>query len=141
MAELSPVIEMMENRWMRAWVGGDLKELKALTARDFILVVGSKPAMILDYPSWIEAADKSWSCSSYRFGDVHVRSLGGRALFASQLELKSKLNGKDWSGRMWVTDVWRKRRIGGWRMAGRLLSRTEDDKEIPAAIKSLQLWK
>ncbi len=29
MADLTPVIETMENRWMRAWVNGDLKAMKA----------------------------------------------------------------------------------------------------------------
>lgn len=141
MADLSPAIETLENRWMRAWIGGDRKELKALTARDFILLVGSKPAVILDRPSWLEAAGARWRCSSFRFGDIHVRRVGSCALFASQLQLKATMDGQDWSGEMWVTDVWRKRRIGGWRMAERVLSQTTDKPEMAAAIKSLQLWK
>lgn len=141
MAELSPTIETLENRWMRAWIGRDVKELKALTAGDFMLVVGSKPAMILDRRSWLEAAGKRWDCSSYRFGDVHVRRLGALATFATQLELKATLDGADWSGRLWVTDLWRKRRIGGWRLVHRALSRIEDDPKVPGAIKSLQLWR
>ena len=141
MAELSPVIETLENRWMRAWVGRDLKELKALTARDFILLVGTRPAMILDRRSWIEAAGTRWDCSSYRFGDIHVRRVGSIALFATQVEFKATLNGEDWSGRQWVTDLWRKRRIGGWRLVHKALSRIEDDPKLPAAIKSLQLWR
>lgn len=141
MADLTPLIETMENRWMRAWVGRDMKELKALTARDFILLMGSKPAVILDTRSWLEAASSRWLCTSYRFGDVYVRRIGSVALFASQLELKATMDGRDWSGRYWVADLWRKRRIGGWRMAERLISRPEDDKQVPAAIRSLQLWK
>ena len=69
MADLTPVIEMMENRWMRAWLGGNLKELKSLTARDFIFLMGSKPAAILDATSWFDAAGKRFVCTSYRFGD------------------------------------------------------------------------
>jgi ketosteroid isomerase-like protein len=141
MADPLSVIEALENRWMRAWVGRDLKELKALTARDFILLMGSRPATILDRRSWLEAADDRWRCSSYRFGDVQVRRLGSCALFASQLELKARMDGQDWSGQLWVTDLWRKRRIGGWRMAERILSRTEENPDVPVAIKSLQLWK
>jgi ketosteroid isomerase-like protein len=141
MADLTPIIETMENRWMRAWVGRDMKELKALTARDFILLMGSKPAVILDARSWLEAASSRWLCSSYRFGDVYVRRVGSVALFASQLELKATMDGHDWSGRYWVSDLWRKRRIGGWRMAERVISRPEDDKQVPGAIRSLQLWR
>jgi len=141
MAEVTSLIETMENRWMRAWIAGDAKELKSLTARNFILLLGSKPAVILDQRSWLEAAAKRWRCSSFRFGDIHVRRLGSHVLFASQLELKATMDGEDWSGRFWVTSLWRKRRIGGWRMIERVLSRPEDKSEAPAAIKSLQLWR
>ena len=143
MADLLPIIETMENRWMRAWVARDLRELKALTARDFVLLVGSKPSVMLDSPSWLSASTSRWLCSSYRFGDIYVRDLGGRlALFGSQIEVKATMDGHDWSGRLWVTDVWRNGRIRrGWRLVHRTLSRPDDDKQVPAAIKSLQLWR
>ena len=142
MADLTPVIETLENRWMRAWAGGNLKDLKALTARDFILLTGSKPAVILDATSWFEAAQKRFFCTSYRFGDIHVRDLGSVALFASQLEMKATMDGQDWSGAYWVVDLWRKGRVRRrWRMVERVISRTEDKKEVAAAIRSLQLWR
>ena len=74
MPDPSPVIETVENRWMRAWVAGDSKDLKALTARDFVMLVGSKPAMILDRRSWLDAAGKRWVCNSFRLGDVYARA-------------------------------------------------------------------
>lgn len=142
MADLTPVIETMENRFMRAWVQRDSRALKGVTARSFILLTGSKPPVILDHKSWIEAATTRWLCSSYAFGDIYVREVGGLALFASQLELRARLDGADWSGRYWVTDLWRKGRIRrGWRMAQRVISRVEDKPELPAAIRTLQLWK
>jgi hypothetical protein len=58
MADLTPVIETMENRWMRAWVNRDARALKSLTASDFILLVGSKPPALLDRRSWLVAAAK-----------------------------------------------------------------------------------
>ncbi|MFL6778678.1 MAG: hypothetical protein ACJ8E8_06520, partial [Sphingomicrobium sp.] len=73
MADISLLIETLENRWMRAWVGGDLRTLKSLTARNFRLVVGSKPSVLLDAKSWLEAANSSFVCHSYRFGDVYAR--------------------------------------------------------------------
>ena len=39
MADLLSVLEMMENRWMRAWVARDSRTLKALTSRKFRLVI------------------------------------------------------------------------------------------------------
>ena len=141
MADILPIIETLENRWMRAWVSGDARTLKELTARNFRLVMGSKPCAILDAKSWLDAAGKSFSCERYRFGDIYARDLGGVIVFATQLEMKASIDGHELAGRMWVTDVWKK---GGvrrrWRMVERVLSRPEEDKDIPAAIRSLQLW-
>jgi ketosteroid isomerase-like protein len=142
MADLTPVIETMENRWMRAWVNGDAKALRAMTASDFILLTASKPPMILDRRSWLEAAANRWDCSSYRFGDIYVRGIGSIAMFAASIELKATLDGRDWSGTMFVTDLWRKGRVRrGWKLAQRILSRIDDRPELPKTIRALQLWK
>jgi hypothetical protein len=142
MADLLPIIETMEHRWMRAWISRDARELKSLTARDFTLLMGSKPSVILDSRSWLDAATTRWLCTSYRFGDIYVRQVGSVAVFASQLELKATMDGHDWSGKYWVTDLWRRGRVRrGWRMAERVLSRPDEDKQVPAAIRSLQLWR
>ena len=142
MADLTPVIETMEHRWMRAWVGRDAKAMKAITAKDFILLTGSKPPAILDRPSWIEAAAKRWDCSSYRFGDIYVREVGGIALFTAPVELKATMDGRDWSGHFWVSDLWHKGRVRrGWKLAQRIVTRADDNAELPKAIRALQLWK
>ncbi len=142
MADLSPVIETVEHRWMRAWVSGDTRTLKAMTSRNFRMVMGSKPCAILDFKSWMEAAPKRFQCDSYRFGDIYVRDVGPLVIFATQLELKASMDGHEWSGRYWVTDLWRKGKLRRqWRMVERVLSRPEDNKDVPAAIRSLQLWR
>ena len=111
MADLTPEIETQENRWMRAWVQRDARALKAVTASEFILLAGSKPPAILDHKSFVDAATTRWLCTSYRFGDIYVRRVGALALFASQLELKSTMDGEPFSGTFWVTDLWRKGRV------------------------------
>jgi hypothetical protein len=142
MADLLPIIEAMEHRFMRAWVGRDARTLKALTSRHLIFLMGSKPPVILDSRSWLDAATTRYRCTGYRFGDVYVRELGTFALFASQLDLDASMDGNDWSGRLWVTDLWRRGRVRrGWRLVERIVSRIEDKAEAPAAIKSLQLWR
>jgi ketosteroid isomerase-like protein len=142
MADITPVIETMEHRWMRAWVNREIKALKGLTTSDFILLTASKPPMILDRPSWLEAAAKRWDCTSYRFGDIYVRSVGGVAMFAASLELKATLDGRDLSGNVFVTDLWRKGKVRrGWKLSQRVVSRIDEERELPKAIKSLQLWK
>ena len=142
MAALTPVIETMEHRWMRGWVNRDLKALRAITAKDFILLVGSKPPTILDRPSWLEAAAKRYHCSSYRFGDLYVRDLGNAAIFAAPVELKATMDGRDWSSTVFITDVWRKGRVRrGWKLTQRVVSRVDDRPELAKAIRALQLWK
>jgi len=142
MADLTPVIETMENRWMRAWVNRDPKALKAMTASNFILLTGSTPPALLDRPSWLEAIVKRWDYSSYRFVDVYVRSLGSVVLFAARLEIKATMDGKDASGTVWVADLWRKGRVRrSWKLVQRVISRPDDDPSLARAIKSLQLWK
>lgn len=141
MADLSAEIETMENRWMRAWLQGDKRALKAATARDFILLVGSRPPVLLDNRSLIEAATTRWLCSSFRFGTLYVRKVGTVALFAGRLEMETTIDGKEWSGVFWVTDLWKKGQIRrGWRLAQRVISRIEDKPEVPSAIRELQLW-
>ena len=142
MTDLTPVIETLENRLMRAWVQRDAKALKAVTGRNFMLLMGSTKPMILDARSWVEAATTRYFCSSYRFGDIYVRDLGGVAVFASQLDLQATLDDIDWSGSFWITDVWKKGRIRrGWRLAQRVVSLPDDDPEVPAGIRALQLWR
>jgi len=142
MSDLTAAIETLEHRWMRAWVSGDVKALKAITAKNFILLTGTKPPAILDRPSWLEAASKRYHCSSYRFGDVMVRDLGGAALFSAPVELKATMDGRDWSGTVFVADIWRKGRVRrGWKLVQRILSSIDERPEVPKAIRSLQLWK
>ena len=120
MADISPIIETLENRWMRAWSSGDSRTLKALTSRKFRMVVGTKPSVLLDAKSWLDAANSSFLCHSFRFGDIYARDLGPVTVFATQLDLKASIDGHDWSGRMWVTDIWQKSRIRrSWRRASR----------------------
>ena len=142
MADILPMIEMMENRWMRAWLNGDSKTLKALTSRKFRMVIGSKPCVILDASSWFAAATSRYLCTGYRFGDIYTRQLGSVAVFATRLDLQATMDGQDWSGQVWITDVWRKSRLRrGWQLIERVISRPECNPDVPAAIRSLQLWR
>jgi len=127
---------------MRAWIGRDKRVLKTLTSSNFRMVISSKPPVILDAGSWVEAATSRYLCKSYRFGEVYARDLGPVGIFATQVELEATMDGDDWSGDMWVTDIWRKSRIKrSWRMIERVLSRPEEGPQVPAAVRSLQLWR
>jgi hypothetical protein len=142
MADLTPVIETMENRWMRAWVNRDPKALKAITASSFIFLTGSKPPAILDRRSWLDAMGERFDCTSYRFFDIYVRDLGTTALFTARLELDATLDGNALPRSAWVTDLWQRGRVRrGWKLKQRILSRPDDSPGLPKAIRALQLWK
>ena len=57
MAELTPEIETMENRYMRAWAQGELSVLKSLTARRFNLLIGAVFVVLL---LLVHIAGKRW---------------------------------------------------------------------------------
>jgi len=142
MADLTSVIETMEHRLMRAWVNRDLRVLKSLTWRGFRMLTASEPCVLLDSRSWLEGVTTRYHCTSYRFGDVYVRDMGSAALFASKLDLKATMDGHDMSGEVWITDVWRKSRVRrAWRITERIVSKVDDDRKIPGAMRSLQLWR
>lgn len=52
------------------------------------------------------------------------------------------MDGRDWSGPMWISDIWRKGRVRRrWKLAQRIVSPADEDPQLPRAIQSLQLWK
>ena len=58
------------------------------------------------------------------------------------LSIEATMDGHDWSGELWVTDLWRKTRLRrNWRMVERVISRPDDNPDVSAAIRSLQLWR
>jgi hypothetical protein len=142
MADHLSLVEANENRFMRAWISGDAKALKTLTSSNFRLVVGSKPSVLLDTKSWLEAAKGRFRCSGYRFGDIYSRRLGASIIFGTQMDMQAELDGQPWSGEVWLTDIWQKARLRSrWQLAERHLSRPEQSKDVPALLRSFQLWK
>ena len=142
MADIQSMIEAYEHQWMRAWINRDARALKALTASNFRMLVGSRPAVILDGRSFLEAAVSRFACASYRFGDIYVRVHGKMVLFGTQVELKMTIDDQDLGGEMWMTDLWRKSRLRSkWRMIDRVLSGTHRSLEVAPAVRSLQLWR
>jgi hypothetical protein len=60
----------------------------------------------------------------------------------ARVVIKATMDGRDWSGTLFVTDIWRRGRVRrGWKLAQRILSTPDERSELAKAIKSLQLWK
>jgi hypothetical protein len=142
MDQFAARIETLEHQWMRAWMQRDRNQMKALASRDFIFLLGSTKAAILDRASWLEAATTRFRCSSYRFGEVYVRRHGSVAVFATQLTLEAAMGSDEWSGPAWVTDLWQRSKVKRkWRLVERVISRPDADERMPGAIRSMQLWR
>ena len=142
MANFESTIEALEHQWMRAWVQRDRKTMKALAARDFIFLLGSEQAAILDRASWLEAAGTRLRCESYRFGSINVRRHGHIAVFATDLTIEARIDGHGWSGTTWIVYLWKKSGVRRrWNLLERTVSRPDPDPELPGAIRSMQLWR
>ncbi|TCJ37457.1 DUF4440 domain-containing protein [Parafrankia sp. BMG5.11] len=142
MDQFAAKIETLEHHWMRAWILGDRTAMKSLASREFIFLLGSTKPAILDRASWLEAATTRFRCTSYRFGEVYVRRHGGLSLFAAQLTMEGIIGDDEWSGAGWVTDLWARSKIRRkWQLVERVLSRPDEDRRFPPAIRSMQLWR
>lgn len=142
MAKFESTIEALEHQWMRAWIQSDRPTMRTLAARDFIFLLGSERAAILDRASWLEAAGKRLTCDSYRFGSVYIRRHGTVATFASLVTLEAKIHGRDWSGAMWVVDLWKRKGIRQrWKLIERTMTRPDTDEKLPDAVRAMQLWR
>jgi hypothetical protein len=52
------------------------------------------------------------------------------------------MDGHDWSGPVWVTDLWRMGRVRRrWKLAQRIVSAVDETPDRAAGIRSLQLWR
>ena len=60
MAVSEAEIEALALGAMRAWVAGDVKAMKKLTGKDFLMLVGSTPPQLLDR----QASLQRWSAVS-----------------------------------------------------------------------------
>ncbi|MEP3051224.1 MAG: nuclear transport factor 2 family protein [Erythrobacter sp.] len=141
MGDFSTKIKTIEHRMMRAWVRRDQRELRSVLGRNFMMIVGAGQSQLLDRPSFLEAAEGRLSCSSYSFREVVVRKHGSCAWFAAGVDLEMRLGARDWSGKFWLTDMWRKGKFGRtWKLVERSLSRIDPEEALPAAIQNLQLW-
>ena len=140
MAEISGMIEASELRMMQAWMHRDASTIRQLAARDFMMILGTNPPELLDRPSFVAAIEKDLRCSGFRLGESVVRRHGRAAWYTAGAEIELAIGGKDWSGRFLLTGLWRKYRIGGWKLVERGISPTAREDGLADAIRRMQLW-
>jgi hypothetical protein len=142
MAEVSAEIEALALAVMRAWVAGDAKAVRKLTARDFMMMVGTQPPQLLDRPSFLASLERGFACTRFAFREVFVRQHGKAAWFVAGAELELGLGGKPWAGPFLVSGLWRRGSLArSWNLAELSLARLEERDRRAEAVSALQLWK
>ena len=82
-----------------------------------------------------------WQCLSRRLSAERLMGAGSRNASRGAHD-RYHCKGHDWSGRMWLTDIWKKSGFRrNWRMVERVISRLDEDPQLPDAIRSLQAWR
>lgn len=142
MAQLAPEIEALALGMLRAWVARDAKAMKKLTARDFMMMVGTLPPQLLDRPSFLAAMERGFGCKKFAVHEVFVRKHGKSAWFVAGAELDLRLGAQAWTAPFLVTGLWRRGRvIRSWNLAEMSLARLDESTGFAAAVSKLQLWK
>ena len=140
MAEIEEIIKAHELSFMQAWMHRDIGALKRRAARHCMMIVGSNPPELLDRPSFVAAVEKDFRCTGFRLSGSLVRHYGRTAWHTAGAELELRLGAKDWSGRFLMTGLWRKHRLGGWKLTERSISPLASDETLAASLRRMQLW-
>ena len=141
MADTPAEIEALALAMMRAWLAGDAKAMKKVTARDCMMMLGTLPPQLLDRPSFLAAMERGFACTRFTFREVFVRQHGKAAWFVAGAELELQLGGKLWAGRFLLTQMWRCGTIGGWKLTELGIARLDEGDRLADSVRALQLWK
>lgn len=135
-------IEALALAAMRAWVAGDEKAMKKLTAKDFLMLVGTTPPQLLDRPSFFAALTGGFACRKFTFREVIARKHRDAAWFVAGAELDLQLGARAWTGPFLVSALWRKSAWSSRMLLAELsLARLDPDEGLAASVARLQLWK
>ncbi len=110
-------VERGAHEWMAAAFRRDLDACERFLADEFTMVTnrGSQ----IDKAQWLHnMGHRVGGEESPRFLDVQVRVYGGVALITSRNVLRATFDGRDWSGELYLTDIW-VRRDGRWQVVRR----------------------
>lgn len=142
MATTEAEIEALALGAMRAWVAGSPKDMKKLTTRDFMMLIGSTPPQLLDRPSFLAAMDRGFACTRFAFREVIARRHRDAGWFVAGADLDLKLGNRAWTGAFLVSALFRKSMWSNKMLLADLsLARLDADTAIAPAISQLQLWK
>ncbi|MEO0589684.1 MAG: nuclear transport factor 2 family protein [Pseudomonadota bacterium] len=140
MANSAELIQAQELRFMQSWMHRDAGAIRRLAARDCMLVFGTNPPELLDRPSFLAAIESDFRCLGFRMGESVVRRHGRTAWFTASVDLELKIGAREWNARFLMTGLWRKHRIGGWKLVERSFAPLDKDERLAESVRRLQMW-
>lgn len=98
----------LENKWMNGWKNKDEAVCSEILADDFTLTSSLSKGDLITKEQWL-AALPIYTCKSFRFDKIKVRTYGNTAVVNSWFHQEANVNGNDWNGDFLITDVWVKK--------------------------------
>ena len=111
-------VEQTAKAWMEAAGRRDRSSLDRFLAHEFTMVTNR--GSLIDKAQWLENMLQrvGRDVTPPEFLDVRVHVYGNTALMSSRNILRATFDGKDWSGELYLTDIW-VRRDGRWQLVRR----------------------
>lgn len=114
-AAVSHELVELEHELARAVSEHDVERLEMLLAEEFTL---QGAAGQLDRDAFIEAASGPYEIDEFAYEEIDPEIYGNTAVLVSRYSQIARLDGRDLSRRMNVTDIWT-RRDGRWQIVRR----------------------
>jgi ketosteroid isomerase-like protein len=114
--QITEAVTAREKEWMQAWIMKDENAFHNILADDFLL--SSARGRYMNKQEWISGAMGAFTCESFDWEEINVRSYGNTAVVNAIAKQQAKVGEEDWSGRFLITDVWVLQN-GNWQVVAR----------------------
>lgn len=108
MTAAEQTLSTLQHQWMEAWRQQDAAKLEAILADDFVFTLSTDPTKPYSRADWLRIALGGYTCESFAYEKMAVRLLEPYAVVSSHYIQKASIGGTDRSGRLFLTDIWRR---------------------------------
>ena len=126
-------IRQLEEQWAADLISQDSTRLQVLLAPEFALVVSANPQHPFFRPDWF-ATLRHYVTHALTISGLTVRVFGDVAVASFIADLHATVRGADRSGKLFITDVWRRSDVG-WRVVARYSSTPEAESASTRAMQ------
>lgn len=117
-ADMAQELIECSREWMRAWIEKDEATLTQILADDFLITSARSTGELANKSDYLQNALHGWTADTFEYERIQVCIYGETAIVHSLARQTATVDGKDWSGKFLLTDVWVKR-DGRWQVVTR----------------------